>query len=192
MNNQNNNYNNQNQQYNEYNPEQNNANNQNNYNAQNGNSYQANQYQQQPQQPSQQQYQQQQQYQYQQQSQQQYQQYQQPQQRPFDPTMLYSILSYIGPLFIVGIAADPKNPKVRFHCNQGLVLFLSWLILAVGFGILRMIFSFLHIYILSTIFFIFVLLSLLGAIPFIIIGIVNAANNEQKPLPIIGRINILK
>ena len=92
----------------------------------------------------------------------------------------------------VGIAADPKNPKVRFHCNQGLVLFLSWLILAVGFGILRMIFSFLHIYILSALFFVFVCLSLLGAIPFIIIGIVNAANNEQKPLPIIGKINILK
>lgn len=187
MNNQNNNYNNQNQQYNEYNPEQNNTNNQNNYNAQNGNYYQTNQYQQQPQQPSQQQYQQQ--YQYQQQPQQQY---QQPQQRPFDPTMLYSILSYIGPLFVVGIIADPKNPKVRFHNNQGLVLFLSWLILAVGFGILRMIFSLLHIFILSLIFNVFVYLSLLGAIPFIIIGIINAANNEQKPLPIIGRINILK
>ena len=187
MNNQNNNFNNQNQQYNDYNPEQNNTNNQNNYNAPNGNYYQANQYQQQPQQPQYQQYQQQQQYQYQQQPQ-----YQQPQQHQFDPTMLYSILSYIGPLFIVGIAADPKNPKVRFHCNQGLVLFLSWLILAVGFGILRMIFSFLHIYILSTLFFVFVLLSLLGAIPFIIIGIVNAANNEQKPLPILGKINILK
>ena len=180
MNNQNNNFNNQNQQYNDYNPEQNNSNNQNNYNASNGNYYQANQYQQQPQQPQQQQYQQ-----YQQQ-------YQQPQQHQFDPTMLYSILSYIGPLFIVGIAADPKNPKVRFHCNQGLVLFLSGLILAVGFGILRMIFSFLHIYILSALFFVFVCLSLLGAIPFIIIGIVNAANNEQKPLPIIGKINILK
>ena len=138
MNNQNNNYNNQNQQYNDYNPEQNNTNNQNNYNAPNGNYYQGNQYQQQPQQQQYQQYQQQQQY--------QQPQYQQPQQRQFDPTMLYSILSYIGPLFIVGIAADPKNPKVRFHCNQGLVLFLSWLILAVGFGILRMIFSFLHIY----------------------------------------------
>ena len=44
-----------------------------------------------------------------------------------DNTKLYSILAYIGPLFLVGLLADKDNPRVKFHVNQGLVLLLAWL-----------------------------------------------------------------
>ena len=41
---------------------------------------------------------------------------------------VYNVLSYIGPLFIVGLLLKPKNVSVRFHANQGLVLFLAEII----------------------------------------------------------------
>ncbi len=44
---------------------------------------------------------------------------------------VFNVLAYIGILFLVGLIADGQNPKVRFHVNQGLVLFLSELILGI-------------------------------------------------------------
>ena len=44
---------------------------------------------------------------------------------------VYNVLAYIGILFIVGLIADSQNPKVRFHVNQGLVLFLAEVILGI-------------------------------------------------------------
>lgn len=99
---------------------------------------------------------------------------------------VFNVLAYIGILFLVGLIADGQNPKVRFHVNQGLVLFLAEVILGI-------------------------VCSIIGAIPFIgfigsicsgvigilsvvlmIIGIIHAANGEEVPLPVIGGITILK
>ena len=40
---------------------------------------------------------------------------------------VFGILSYIGILWIVGLAAG-KTPFAKFHANQGLVLFLACLL----------------------------------------------------------------
>lgn len=99
---------------------------------------------------------------------------------------VYNVLAYIGILFIVGLIADSQNPKVRFHVNQGLVLFLAEVVLGIVCGII------------SAIPFIgFIgsicsgIIGIVGVV-FMIIGIIHAANDEEVPLPVIGGIIILK
>lgn len=91
----------------------------------------------------------------------------------------YAILAYIWILFLVPLLAAKDSPYAKFHANQGLVLFLFGIALgAVGW-----------IPILGW------LVAIVGSIMafvFMIIGIVNAAQGECKPLPIIGEIELIK
>ena len=99
---------------------------------------------------------------------------------------VFNVLAYIGILFLVGLIADGQNPKVRFHVNQGLVLFLSELILGIVCSIIGVIPI---VGIIGSI-----LSGVIGiiGIVFMIIGIVHAANDEEVPLPVIGGITILE
>ena len=38
-----------------------------------------------------------------------------------DNTRLFSVMSYIPLLWLVGLLADPHNEKVRYHVNQGII-----------------------------------------------------------------------
>ena len=103
---------------------------------------------------------------------------------------VYGILSYIGILVLVPLLAG-KTQFARFHANQGLVLFIADIILGVVIGI--------SVGVLSLIPFVGVVLGsilsgVLGLCIFIlmIMGIVNAANGEMKPLPVIGGIKLIK
>lgn len=89
------------------------------------------------------------------------------------------ILAYIGILFVVPLLAAKDSRFAMYHANQGLVLFLfgvaigivgivpflGWLVAAVG---------------------------VVAQLVFMIMGIINAANGQMKPLPLIGGISILK
>ena len=99
---------------------------------------------------------------------------------------VFNVLAYIGILFLVGLIADGQNPKVRFHVNQGLVLFLSELILGIVCSIIGVIPI---VGIIGSI-----LSGVIGiiGIVFMIIGIVHAANDEEFPLHVIVGITILK
>ena len=96
----------------------------------------------------------------------------------------------MGPLWIVGLAVDHDNPRVRFHVNQGIILFIFECIFGVAFGIIKEI---LHVIFMYGTFFpvdglmdiIYSVLRLI-ALVFIIIGIVHAAQDREEPLPIIG------
>lgn len=95
----------------------------------------------------------------------------------------FAILSYIGPLFIIGLIAAPNSKFTRFHANQGLVLF----ILEILFGIATKIFLFIPI--------VSILVnSVTGLISFlyIVIGVYNSASGRAKELPLIGGISIIK
>ena len=99
---------------------------------------------------------------------------------------LTSILCYFSIVLwlIAFLAGDKENAK--FHLNQGLVLNLASIILGVACGILALI---------PYIGWIFSIISSLGSIAifvFAIMGVVSAAKEEDKPLPIIGSIQILK
>lgn len=98
---------------------------------------------------------------------------------------LFGVLSYIGILWIIGLAAG-KTPFARFHANQGLVLFLAGIVLGVAGGVLTAI---------PFIGFLGAIVSGLGGLATLILmimGIVNAAQGEMKPLPVIGGITIIK
>lgn len=87
---------------------------------------------------------------------------------------MMAIVAYI--LFFVPLLTDSKNdPFVKFHVKQSILL----VILAVINSILANVLPFVLIFITSII--------SLGIFVLLIIGIINAANGKQEPLPVIGK-----
>lgn len=85
-----------------------------------------------------------------------------------------AVLAYI--IFFIPLLTDAKNDSfVKFHIKQGLVLFISWVIV----GMTGMFLPF--------------LLGLasgllqIGLFVLMIIGIMSAIKGEEKPLPLIGQ-----
>lgn len=105
-------------------------------------------------------------------------------------TILFSILSYIGILWLIPLLVEKNDKVVRFHVNQGIVLFIFDIIGSIAVGILSAIFVFIPVISFLGV----VIASLFGILCFVlmIIGIVNAANKSEKTLPIIGKFQILK
>jgi uncharacterized membrane protein len=101
---------------------------------------------------------------------------------------IFGILAYLGILCLVPLLAVKNSPFAKYHANQGLVLFLSEIALAiileivdqllymVGLGFLSLVFS----------------LVWLGVICLLIIGIINAAAGKCVPLPVIGKFKLIK
>lgn len=92
---------------------------------------------------------------------------------------LFSVLSYIGILWLVGLLAAKDDVFVKYHVNQGLVLFLLGVIGSI-IGIIPVVGT-----IVSWV------VSIFGVVC-MILGIVNSVKGEMKPLPIIGKIELLK
>ena len=90
-----------------------------------------------------------------------------------------SIFAYLGLIFwLIGFLAGDKE-GAKFHLNQGLVLILANLILSV----------------IAVIPVVGAIVSCIGCIVvlvFAIMGIVSACKDEEKPLPLIGGIQLLK
>ncbi|QTH45727.1 DUF4870 domain-containing protein [Cohnella sp. LGH] len=89
-----------------------------------------------------------------------------------------AIVAYI--LFFVPLLAAKESPFAQYHARQGLNLFLLALIANVVLSIIPIIG--------------WLLLPLvnLGILALVIIGILAAANGQVKPLPLIGKYEILK
>jgi len=115
--------------------------------------------------------------------------YQQPQQQAYAPVQsdaqqnkVMGILAYLSWLVIVPWIAAKESPFARYHTNQGLVLAIVeiawWILSAILTAIATAAYS-------------LGFLAVIGVISWIL-GIVNAAKGEMKPLPIIGGIKILK
>lgn len=92
----------------------------------------------------------------------------------------FSIISYItfiGWLIAYFGGKDKADDLLKYHLKQSLGLFICAFLFQIALSILTFVSS------------IFSVFSFLGLFFFIllIIGIVNAANSEKKPLPIIGK-----
>lgn len=89
--------------------------------------------------------------------------------------ILMAILSYLGPLVIVSYLTSKDDPFVKFHIKQGLVLFVievaMWFLAGVMFYQFWMIMNIVN----------------LGTLILSIVGIVNAAQGQEKELPLVGQ-----
>jgi uncharacterized membrane protein len=104
---------------------------------------------------------------------------------------IFGILAYLGILCLVPILAAKDSPFAKYHANQGLVLFILWIVLAVGLNIVDLI---LVTILPSGLGFITSILSLayLGILILVILGVINAAAGKCVPLPVIGGIKLIK
>lgn len=89
-----------------------------------------------------------------------------------------AIVAYI--LFFIPLLAAKDSPFAMYHANQGLTLFLT----ALAANVVLTIIPFIGWILLP--------FANLAILVFVIIGIVNAANGVNKPLPLIGSITLLK
>lgn len=104
----------------------------------------------------------------------------QPDPADVEKNKVMAILAYIYILFLVPLLAAKDSKFAMYHANQGLVLFL----LAVAVNIVS-----------SVVFFLSFLLLPIGnllVIVLMVIGILNAYNGKQVPLPLIGSIQLIK
>jgi len=109
-----------------------------------------------------------------------------------------AIIAYLGILFIIPLLTGDykKSPFLKFHTNQGFVLFLTAIALWIVWSIIWAIFirGIYYSYawgmwtLLSTLSW----LLWLAILAFCVIGIINAVNGKMKPLPLIGKFVILK
>ena len=124
--------------------------------------------------------------------------YQQPQQQAYAPVQsdaqqnkVMGILAYLSWLVIVPWIAAKESPFARYHTNQGLVLAIVeiawWILSAILTAIATAAYSLGFLAVIGVISWILGIVFLV----FSILGIVNAAKGEMKPLPIIGGIKIL-
>ncbi len=110
-----------------------------------------------------------------------------------DKNKIFGILAYVPiplPLFwIIPWVAAKESPFARYHANQGLVLCVGWLAIAMfNFGI-----SLVLAMLPSVLGYISFALSILYLAPLALCfyGIINAAAGKCVPLPVIGGIKLL-
>ncbi len=89
-----------------------------------------------------------------------------------DMTKLYAVLAYLGIFFIIPLVMCKDSEFVRFHTNQGIILFIASVICA-AVPIVGWIAS-------------------IGVVVLMVVGLINVSNNEMKELPLIGKFRILK
>lgn len=96
-----------------------------------------------------------------------------------------ALIAYLSILFLVPMIVAKESPFAKYHANQGLVLFLATLVVGVGIGIIGAIpFVNLSLIILWPLY-------SLAWLALTVLGIMNAAKGEAKPLPFIGQYKIL-
>lgn len=89
-----------------------------------------------------------------------------------DMTKLYAVLAYVGILFLIPLLLCKDSEFVRFHTNQGIVLFIAGVICAIV-PIIGWIAS-------------------IGVLVLMVFSLINVSNGDMKELPVIGKIKILK
>lgn len=100
-----------------------------------------------------------------------------------DNDKLMGVLAYLGVLVIIPIVAGGDSKFVKYHANQGLVNLLFAVALFIAGFVLTMAIPFIALF--------FWVLYFAPTV-FAILGIINVINGEQKPLPLIGGITLIK
>lgn len=96
---------------------------------------------------------------------------------------------YLGLLFVMPLFAAADSPFARFHANQGFVLMLAELVMAILVLASHMLASFIPAFV--WLYLLMTALFYIGMIAAIVFGIVNTLKGRAKELPLIGRIRLL-
>ena len=96
-----------------------------------------------------------------------------------DNDKLMGVLAYIGILVLIPLLAGGDSKFIRFQANQGLVLFIALIVVNI-------------LWIIPFLGWVIAPLVTLGIVVLAILGIINVLNGEQKPLPLIGGITLIK
>ena len=107
-----------------------------------------------------------------------------------DNDKLMGVLAYLGILVLVPLLAAKESKFAQYHAKQGITLFAAEIVLMVLYWVAGLAAVFTG----GIGFLLFPILGLvwLGLVVLSIIGIINAVNGEEKPLPIIGGIQLMK
>lgn len=96
-----------------------------------------------------------------------------------DSNKIVYMLAYLGVLFFLPLVVNPVTPTGKFHANQGLLLLIASVACSIAISIL------------TAILFVFAFLSWilnLAILALAIYGMVNAYNEKEIPLPVIGNL----
>lgn len=108
---------------------------------------------------------------------------------------LYSYFAYIGPFWFIGMTSGSRNRDLRFHLNQGLVLFITEICAVVSVFCINRLLGLVDGAVLSFITLWLGRLLWLATAAFFfwlsVTGMLNVAREEKRPLPFIGGIKLL-
>jgi uncharacterized membrane protein len=100
-----------------------------------------------------------------------------------DKNKIFAVLAYLGILFLVPLLAAKESRFARYHTNQGVVLFLAAIICSFAGGILSLV-PFVGCLVMPAV--------MIAILVFVVLGIINAAKGQCKPLPLIGQFKLIK
>lgn len=101
------------------------------------------------------------------------------QEKKEDKNVVMALLCYLGLLIIIPLVTDAKkDPYVKFHIKQGIVL----LVTSVALWIASIILAFIPV-----LGWILVFLGWIGLLVLVIMGIVNALTGKENILPVVGK-----
>lgn len=107
-----------------------------------------------------------------------------------DNDKLMGILAYLGILVLIPLLAAKESKFAQYHAKQGINLFAAEIVLSILYWVIGL----LAVFTGGIGFFLFPVLGLLwiGLLVLAIMGIINAINGEEKPLPLIGGFSLIK
>lgn len=101
------------------------------------------------------------------------------QEKKEEKNVVMALLCYLGLLIIIPLVTEAKkDPYVKFHIKQGIVL----LVTSAAIWIASIILAFIPI-----LGWILVLLAWIGLLVLVIMGIVNALTGKENILPVVGK-----
>lgn len=111
-----------------------------------------------------------------------------------------AVLAYLNILVLIPLLAAKDSKFARYHTNQGMILWITWIIAFVALRILAAVAALLAGTIilagLSALLLILICILALAVwglyIALVVIGIINAATGVTKELPVIGKLRLLQ
>jgi len=99
-----------------------------------------------------------------------------------------ALLAYLGPLFLVPLLAATDSPYARFHANQGLNVFLLYIVITIvtvpGACFMGLLTAGVGACLCIPFYFVPLIWS--------VMGIINASSGKMNALPLIGTITLIK